>query len=57
MMKGVVLGLILALVSCYYGYHASEGAEGVGRATNRAVVVSCVLGILTNYILSELMYG
>ncbi|MEW6356319.1 MAG: ABC transporter permease [Planctomycetota bacterium] len=55
--KGVVLGLILAVVSCYYGFHATEGAKGVGKATNRAVVVSCVIGIVTNYILTELMYG
>ncbi|NOZ20565.1 MAG: ABC transporter permease [Planctomycetes bacterium] len=57
MAKGVVLGFILAVVSCYYGFHATEGAKGVGRATNRAVVVSCILATVSNYILTEWMYG
>lgn len=57
MIKGVVLGFILSVVSCYYGYYASEGPKGVGRATNRAVVLSCVLGVAANYLMSELMYG
>jgi len=57
MAKGVVLGTITSVVSCYCGYVAEGGAEGVGRATNRAVVISCVLGIVANYFMSEVMYG
>lgn len=57
MIKGVVLGAITSFVSCYCGYTASGGAEGVGRATNRAVVVSCVLGIVANYFMSEVMFS
>jgi len=57
MIKGGVLGFILSVVSCYYGYYASEGAKGVGRATNRAVVVSCVIGVVVNYLMTEIMYG
>jgi phospholipid/cholesterol/gamma-HCH transport system permease protein len=56
MTKGAVLGTITSVVSCYCGYTAEGGAEGVGRATNRAVVLSCVLGIVANYFLSEVMY-
>ena len=56
MTKGAVIGAIVSLVSCYCGYTAWGGAEGVGRATNRAVVVSCVLGIVVNYFLSSVMF-
>src|SRR5688500_308003 len=40
LIKGVVFGLILALVSCYKGINCGQGAEGVGRATTEAVVFS-----------------
>jgi phospholipid/cholesterol/gamma-HCH transport system permease protein len=56
MIKGGVIGAIVSLVSCYCGYTATGGAEGVGRATNRAVVISCVLGIVANYFLSSVMF-
>jgi len=56
--KGVVFGWLVALVSCYHGYRAlkREGAEGVGVATNRAIVHSAVLCIVLNMFLSALMY-
>lgn len=56
--KGVVFGWLVALVSCYHGYRAlkREGAEGVGVATNRAIVHSAVLCIVLNMFMSALMY-
>ena len=51
--KSVVFGAIIALVSCYQGFHASGGAEGVGRATTMAVVASVILIIVSNYFLSN----
>jgi phospholipid/cholesterol/gamma-HCH transport system permease protein len=57
MIKGAVLGAIISFISCYCGFTAYGGAEGVGRATNRAVVFSCVLGIVANYFLSEVMFS
>ncbi|HMM74686.1 MAG TPA: ABC transporter permease [Gammaproteobacteria bacterium] len=38
--KSVVFGLIVALVGIANGFAVSGGAEGVGRATTRAVVLS-----------------
>jgi phospholipid/cholesterol/gamma-HCH transport system permease protein len=43
-MKVSIFGLMIATVSCYMGLHVSGGAEGVGRAVNRGVVIS-FLGI------------
>jgi phospholipid/cholesterol/gamma-HCH transport system permease protein len=57
MVKGAVFGLLICLLSCYQGYRSEPGPEGVGRATNRAVVSVCIVCIILNYLLSELMYG
>lgn len=55
--KGLLFGGIICTVSCWYGFHCEDGPEGVGRATNRAVVTSAVAVVLVNYFLSEIMYG
>ena len=56
-LKGMVFGVIICTVSCWYGFTCGDGPEGVGRATNRAVVTSAVSCVLVNYLLSELLYG
>jgi phospholipid/cholesterol/gamma-HCH transport system permease protein len=55
--KSVVFGAIICMVSCFYGFYSSPGANGVGAATNASVVVSAVLCASLNYVLSELLYG
>jgi phospholipid/cholesterol/gamma-HCH transport system permease protein len=57
MTKGLVFGIIIALVSCFFGFEAGRGPEGVGRATNGAVVTVSVVVVFLNYFLSELFYG
>jgi phospholipid/cholesterol/gamma-HCH transport system permease protein len=41
--KSTSFGLVIALVGCYQGFHTEGGAEGVGAATTRAVVIASVL--------------
>ena len=41
--KSASFGLTVTSVGCFFGCHASGGAEGVGRATTRAVVVSTMI--------------
>jgi phospholipid/cholesterol/gamma-HCH transport system permease protein len=53
--KAAVFGVILTLVGCYKGYYTSGGAEGVGRATTNAVVVSSVLILVADYIMTALL--
>jgi phospholipid/cholesterol/gamma-HCH transport system permease protein len=53
--KAACFGLILTLAGCYKGFYARGGAEGVGRATTQAVVLSSVLILVSNYILTALM--
>ncbi|HME42238.1 MAG TPA: ABC transporter permease [Syntrophorhabdales bacterium] len=56
LVKAAVFGLILSLVSCYKGFHTKGGAEGVGRATTEAVVVSSVTILISDYVLTSLMF-
>lgn len=56
-LKSMVFAGIICLVSCYNGFYSERGPEGVGQATNHAVVVSAVFCVILNYFLSELIYG
>ncbi len=54
--KSLVFGILLTLVSCYFGYTAKGGAEGVGKATTKAVVTSSVLILIVDYFITELIF-
>jgi phospholipid/cholesterol/gamma-HCH transport system permease protein len=51
--KSLVFGLTIILVACYKGYHTSHGAEGVSKATNQTVVLSAVLILAWDYVLTS----
>jgi phospholipid/cholesterol/gamma-HCH transport system permease protein len=53
--KSFVFGLIIVTTSCFMGFNCSGGAEGVGRATTRGVVISMVLILVGDYFLSALL--
>jgi phospholipid/cholesterol/gamma-HCH transport system permease protein len=53
--KTFVFGAIIALVGCFYGFHTRGGAEGVGRATTTSVVVTLVLILVWDYVLTSWM--
>jgi phospholipid/cholesterol/gamma-HCH transport system permease protein len=40
LVRSVVFGFTIGLISSYQGYNATRGTEGVGRAANAAVVLS-----------------
>ncbi len=54
--KAAVFGLIIAAVSCYFGFATKGGAEGVGRATTASVVTSSMLVLIVDYFLSALIF-
>ncbi len=56
LVKAAVFGLILSLISCYKGFYTKGGAEGVGRATTEAVVVSSITILISDYLLTSLMF-
>jgi phospholipid/cholesterol/gamma-HCH transport system permease protein len=43
-------------VAVYEGYHAEPTAEGVGLATTRTVVVSSVLVLLLDFLLTTAFF-
>ncbi len=51
--KSLVFGLTIMLVACYNGYFTERGAEGVSSATTRTVVVSAVLVLAWDYVLTS----
>ncbi len=53
LIKASVFGFILSLISCHRGYRTDGGAEGVGRSTTQAVVVSSVAILVTDYFLTS----
>ena len=53
LIKSAVFGFIVSAVSCRHGFFASGGAKGVGLATTRAVVESCVSILIANYVLTQ----
>ncbi|HDD35719.1 MAG TPA: ABC transporter permease, partial [Candidatus Desulfofervidus auxilii] len=48
--KSIVFGAFLVSVCGYKGFYASRGAEGVGKATTEAVVISSVGILVIDYI-------
>ena len=59
MFKGLIMGWMVAIISCFHGYTvaARDGAEGVGISTNLAIVHGAVLCIVVNLLMSWIMYG
>jgi phospholipid/cholesterol/gamma-HCH transport system permease protein len=56
LIKAGVFGAIITFMGCYYGLNAEGGAEGVGKATMKAVVASCVLVLIFDFIVAALLF-
>ena len=56
MLKAVVFGFTIALISCTCGYKASGGAKGVGLATTKAVVWSFVAIVIWDLVFSIIFF-
>ncbi|MHB8909088.1 MAG: MlaE family ABC transporter permease [Syntrophales bacterium] len=60
LIKGVVFAVIVSTVCCYQGYFThmrtdSHGAKAVGLSTTSAVVLSCVLILVSDYVVTSLL--
>jgi phospholipid/cholesterol/gamma-HCH transport system permease protein len=58
--KAIVFAVIVATVCCYQGYFAhmrtdGHGAKAVGLSTTSAVVLSCVLILVSDYVVTSLL--
>ena len=55
MCKAYTFAFIISSVPAYYGYYVKGGALEIGRASTKAVVVSCILVLLADYLLAALL--
>ncbi|MBB1030001.1 ABC transporter permease [Dietzia sp. SLG310A2-38A2] len=57
LIKAVVFAAVIVLVHCSYGYHASGGPEGVGRAAGRALRTSILAIGFIDIVLTFALWG
>ena len=55
--KGMAMATAIVLVACYYGYTASGGPVGVGRATAKSMVLNLVLVNLIGMFGTQIFWG
>lgn len=58
--KSFFFGFAIGVVGCFKGYNSSKGTEGVGKASNSAVVFTSLLLFIIDFIavfVSDIIYG
>lgn len=55
LLKALVFGYVITSVSCFKGYYATGGAEGVGTSTTQATVLSCIYVLLADFVLAAIV--
>ena len=53
--KSYTFAFIMSSIAAYYGYNVKGGALEIGRASTSAVVVSCILILVADYLLAALL--
>lgn len=54
--KACIFGIIISIIGCYQGFNTQGGAEGVGKATTKAVVIASLLILIANYFVTALFF-
>jgi phospholipid/cholesterol/gamma-HCH transport system permease protein len=57
LVKATFFGFFIALVSTHYGFRTKGGAEGVGQATTRSVVVASMSVLISDFFLTRILWG
>jgi phospholipid/cholesterol/gamma-HCH transport system permease protein len=55
LVKGYTFSFIISSIPAFYGYHVQGGSLEIGRASTKAVVVSCVAILFADYVLAALL--
>jgi phospholipid/cholesterol/gamma-HCH transport system permease protein len=55
--KAMAMATLIVLIGCYYGFHATGGPVGVGRATAKSMVVNIVGVHLIGMLGTQLFWG
>ncbi len=56
LVKGMVFGMIVAIVACTFGFRTTGGSEGVARSTTAAVVWSFVSIIIADFVIVRIAF-
>jgi phospholipid/cholesterol/gamma-HCH transport system permease protein len=56
LIKAALFGFIISSVGCYEGFYTEGGASGVGRSTTKAVVISYVAILVSDFMLTAVMF-
>jgi len=54
--KAFVFGFFIALIACWNGMRVEGGADGVGRATTRTVVMGAMFALVADFFLTQLFH-
>lgn len=57
LVKTVVFGALIAIISCQQGLRTKGGATGVGRATTSSVVLCVVVIFIADFFLAQILTG
>ncbi|MCJ9430423.1 MlaE family ABC transporter permease [Kordiimonas marina] len=57
LVKAAVFGFFVALMGSYHGYNSRGGAQGVGKATTNAVVSAFIAILMSNLIITVIVFG
>ena len=52
--KSFIFSFIISTVPCYFGYYVKGGALEIGKAGTQAVVVSCILILIADYLVAAI---
>jgi phospholipid/cholesterol/gamma-HCH transport system permease protein len=55
--KTIVFAFMITIVHCFYGYYATGGPEGVGKAAGRAIRASVVGVAILDMLMTFLFWG
>ena len=55
LVKSYTFAFIISSIPSYFGYNVKGGSLEIGRSSTRSVVVSCVLILFADYVLSALL--
>jgi phospholipid/cholesterol/gamma-HCH transport system permease protein len=55
LIKSFVFGYLITSIASFKGYFATGGAEGVGKSTTQATVLSCIFVLLADFVLASIL--
>lgn len=56
LIKALIFGFVIGLISCFHGLNTQSGSKGVGKSTTKAVVQTIICIFILNYFLSFTLY-